>query len=496
MLKHLAIAALTIFTLACSGGDGVKTTKPNPGSATSYGFFRKLNPTTKSSKAVVAMAAENLVVTMASPRSGHKAIQIAPDLFMLVGGEYDEGKGMFDRAVERPATIDYFDRSTETFTHKGSITTHVSRHWYSDGTLSFSLLRLPNGNVLMVGGADAMPETVEVFNPTTETVAFYSSVFPAATPVNNVTDAFYMGDNKVLLVGCRFVTMAGDPQTILRGNAVLDLTTMKARLIPTPALVAREGAVQLADGSVVIMGGMEGDYVTVHRDIWRVSPDLTTTRVAEMSTPRIAFGACLLTDGKVGIYGGVNYAGTGRPQYPQSVDIYDPSDNSVVKSTDLPLPRNSTTPVMLPNGFTLNAGGASEGDPVSIETVHNHVTGVVGSTGNLTTARCYFSTIPLNNGRFLISGGEGGSAALNTAEIYDPATQIVISYGSATVGVGATAQFTSDKACSWSVVSLDPSKGPGTISESGVFTAPTLPTKVKITATSSDGSGDVIINVV
>lgn len=507
MFKNISIATIiTLISLACGGGSVVTPTPTNPlppdtpGQVSTYGFFRKLNPSAKASMTSVnsdVKTTDNPTVVMSTARSGHKAVQINDNTFMLIGGEIADGRSLFDRAVEKPSTIDYFDRVTETFTHKTNIVTNVSRHWYSGEELSFGVLRLPDGNILMVGGADTVKDTVEIFNPVTESIVLYRDVFPVDAPVNNIMEMFYMGNNKVLLTGCTYTVMPSYPQTIVMGNAVLDLLTMKASLIPTPVNVYRGCSVQVADGSVIIMGGIEQDNRTIHKDIWRVEKEFfTVSKVAEMSVERFAFGATLLSDGKVGIYGGV----TLYDSYTKSVDVYDPADNSVIKSTDLPAPRNSLRPALLQNGFTLNAGGCEEGHLVATEIVHNHLTGVVGYTGNLTTGRRFFSTIALNNGRLLISGGDGGNSSitsLNTAEIYDPNTKIIISSNASVVNVGSTTQFTADKECAWAVTNVDPNnKNTGSISSSGIFTAPDTPTKIKITAMCSDASGYVIVTVI
>ena len=130
---YTAILAAAISIVGCSGSSGSGSTNnanptPTNPSTTTYGTFRKLNPATKASGKMAY--SDNQTVTMSTARAGHKAIQINSDLFMLIGGEIPEGKNISDKVdYDVPSTIDYFDRATETFTHK-NVVTNVSRHCY------------------------------------------------------------------------------------------------------------------------------------------------------------------------------------------------------------------------------------------------------------------------------------------------------------------------------------------------------------------------------
>src|SRR5690242_8985272 len=50
------------------------------------------------------------------------------------------------------------------------------------------------------------------------------------------------------------------------------------------------------------------------------------------------------------------------------------------------------------------------------------VSGTWALTGSMSTGRYAISAVVLKNGKVLVAGGINGSAVLNSAEIYDPAT--------------------------------------------------------------------------
>jgi hypothetical protein len=495
--------ATNIFLFACGGSNVEETTKIPPVTTTSYGYFRALQPKitsiTNSAKAEISVS--NPSITMATNRSGHKAIELGGGKYILVGGECSD----VDHPLSTPSIIDVFDSNTETFTRLDTVT-NVSRHWRADSLQNYCLVKLPDGKILFIGGN--MPninnaleqETVEVFDPINNTIERKLSVFDV--PVSSVSHGFYLGNNKVLLLGTLFAATTGvdgvQPNPIYRGNAVLDITTWKASFINTPSYIVADSAIQLADNSVIYAGGIDTSQAT-KREIWKIDTSLVTTQVGNLSVPRASFGMALLLDGQVGIYGGYNIT-LGNVQRYQSVEILNTNNWISAPSKDLLLPRSYTTAVVLQTGYVLNAGGVDEfGLVASDELVHNHTLNISETTGNLNTARRHYSVIPLNNGRFLISGGDGMKlgSSMNTAEIYDPLVKVLVSYDtSTTVVTGTVINFTaSTPDITWSVAPLTVGKNAGTITTNGVYTAPNEPVVAIITATSGALTASVMIKV-
>ena len=96
---------------------------------------------------------------------------------------------------------------------------------------------------------------------------------------------------------------------------------------------------------------------------------------------------------------------------------------------DLNAGRYLHTATLLPDGKVLVAGGTSSGrccTPTSTAELYDPITGTWSATENLNTARFSHSATLLQNGQVMVAGGYGGYAgefALNSAELYDPATR-------------------------------------------------------------------------
>ena len=91
--------------------------------------------------------------------------------------------------------------------------------------------------------------------------------------------------------------------------------------------------------------------------------------------------------------------------------------------------RYSHTATLLPNGQVLVAGGSTQCVPHNTAELYDPVTGLWRPTGNL-NRRIYHSATLLRTGQVLVVGGSDFSGTncrqsdLNTAELYDPATEV------------------------------------------------------------------------
>lgn len=462
--------------------------------SSTYGTFRLVGSGQKLPLTVGSTT--STTITLATPRAGHKALPIGGGKFMLIGGEMvnvlgSDGTTYNDQNSPNNSVIDIFDSATETFNHI-TTPTNVARKWRSDGRWSFAMTQLPDGRVLIFGGAENQVETLEIFNPADNSIQYVTGVF--SDPINNAVDAYYIGNNKVLLIQTWYSGVNNDP--ILKGNAIIDLTNMKGTFISTPMNVRETSSVALADGSVIYAGGMDSSFQT-HSEIWKIDPTtLATTQVGTLLSPRQDYGMTVLSDGQIGIYGGIA-RGTSIIRY-KSVEIVNPNTWTSTGSLDLLGQRSFTKAVLLQTNSVLNAGGADEtGGVASDEFVHNHLIPVSGTTGNMVFPRRHYSVIALNNGRLLISGGESlNQGAFDSAEIYDPGAKLLISYDTSTqIKTSSIVHFTSDQV--GVVWSLDVSDGThGMIDQTGLFTAPTASTQVKITGTLNGISTTVTFTVI
>ena len=95
--------------------------------------------------------------------------------------------------------------------------------------------------------------------------------------------------------------------------------------------------------------------------------------------------------------------------------------------------REYPTATLLNNGTVLIAGGDNSAALASAE-LYNPATGTSTATGNLNNARYLHTATLLNNGMVLIAGGYGAGGVGATAELYNPATGTFTPTGSLNTG--------------------------------------------------------------
>ncbi len=90
-------------------------------------------------------------------------------------------------------------------------------------------------------------------------------------------------------------------------------------------------------------------------------------------------------------------------------------------------PRLYQTATVLQNGQVLVIGGSSATTALNSAELYDPATGTWTATGSMTTARTDHTATLLQNGQVLVTGGNGtcvpfSCPALSTAELYHPAT--------------------------------------------------------------------------
>lgn len=108
-------------------------------------------------------------------------------------------------------------------------------------------------------------------------------------------------------------------------------------------------------------------------------------------------------------------------------------------------PRDNASVALLPNGLVLVAGGGNSGGALNSAELYDPATGAFTVTGSLATARQNATATMLTNGTVLIAGGTNSSGSLATAEIYNPATASFSTTGTMAAARGsATATLLAD----------------------------------------------------
>lgn len=217
------------------------------------------------------------------------------------------------------------------------------------------------------------------------------------------------------------------PPSVFSSNQS-QITQSLAPEINTGALsTAREGhtATLLQNGKVLVAGGRNGS--TIHNTAEIYDPATATWASAgTLTNARYGHSAVLLRNGLVLVIGG-----QGNNGFLNSAEIYDPSNNNWQSAllSQMNAARFHTTATLLTNGRVLVAGGMnSSGYLRSAElydpTSRNWTRLDPGNNpaGNLTDARAEHSATLLTDGRVLVAGGFNGTAALRTAELFEPNT--------------------------------------------------------------------------
>lgn len=150
----------------------------------------------------------------------------------------------------------------------------------------------------------------------------------------------------------------------------------------------------------------------------RTSGTQSIRQVATLRTARAAHTATTLQSGQVLVVGGMENGG----QSLASVELFDPSNNTVQEFGSLAQPRTSHTATLLGDGRVLVAGGYNGEYLASLE-VFEPSAKRFRPAGSLVEARSGQTATLLPDGRVLFVGGVGrGWTYLRSAELYDPET--------------------------------------------------------------------------
>jgi hypothetical protein len=203
----------------------------------------------------------------------------------------------------------------------------------------------------------------------------------------------------------------------------------------------------LQNGAVLITGGYSFDSFDCDQN--SSSPAVASAEIYDPSNGSFAatgsmaelrggHTATLLTDGKVLIAGGDNIGGGDPPFfYPDgsgTAEVYDPATGLFSSTGNMITPRVGQTATLLVNGDVLIAGGwsASQNASIAAAELYHPATGAFTPTGSMTSPRAGHTATLLPDGKVLLAGGAQDRTVTDSdsAEIYDPATGSFLATGS------------------------------------------------------------------
>jgi len=311
-------------------------------------------------------------------------------------------------------TAELYNSSSGTFSPTGNLNT---------GRANFRATLLNNGNVLVAGG-DAyifMPSgtvhvcfsSAELYDPSTGkftlTGSMHSERCSYLTPGFTAT---LLPNGEVLIAG------GADTNGLIPAAELYDPSSGAFRLtgsLNTPRL--GQTATLLPNGEVLIAGGVDsaGNYLS-SAELYNPATG-TFTLTGSMKTARELFTATLLNNGEVLAAGGQN-SNLVAP-FLSSAELYNPSTGKWTSTGSLNAGRYNHTATFLNSGHVLIAGGGAH---LASTELYDPATGKFSLAANLNTGRTDHSAVLLGNGDAMVAGGYDGSGGnigyLSSAELF------------------------------------------------------------------------------
>lgn len=352
---------------------------------------------------------------MKVPRNQHSATLLNDGRVLLAAGSTDF---VFLKSAE------IFNPTNNSFTLTGSLVDDPGPPVVSGARKSHTETLLPNGMVLLTGGKSDSGDldSAELYDPVAGT-------FSQTNPMNDgrsLHTATLLNSGEVLIAGGR--KGATPIQTAELFDSATESFTFTGSL---NIQRKRHAATLLNDGTVLVEGGasipngMAVDAGTPTAEVYHPVTGAWTinTPAGDMSTGRTEHAATLLPDDTVLVTGGIS---TIMPS-----DLYHPATQTFSTVDGLLHPRQRHIAILLDShwgsleGQVLEIGGASTGNSVfggleqALDTVeiYNPATTTFSLFGTMTEPRQNNTATLLKNGKILIAGGVSSPAISATGEI-------------------------------------------------------------------------------
>ncbi len=342
--------------------------------------------------------------SLITSRTAHQAILLSNGRLLAVGG-FGIYTGPLNDSTLSAAEV--YDASTDAWVATGAMAT---RRCYYTATL------LPDGRVLAAGGENGTAispthlASVELYNPTTQ---LWSPTSPMSTARWHHT-ATRLANGKVLVAG----GLVNSTQALASAEIYDPATETWSPTGSMSAGRAMHTATLLADGTVLVLGGStNGVTVLSGAELYDPNSRVWTT-ITAMYSPRYGHAATLLTNGMVLVAAGYSSNVLGL----RTSELYDPTNRTWTSTSSLTYARAWFTTTLLPSGFVLASGGANQTvglSAINTTELYDPATQRWTVSGVLVAGRSSHTANLLPNGRVLVAGGQGPNGVLSAAELYD-----------------------------------------------------------------------------
>lgn len=318
----------------------------------------------------------------------HAASVAADGSVLIIGGT--RGENTLSDSIDR------FDPATRSVTRIGSMRTGRAQH---------TATRLPDGRVLVAGGASSLQigNVADLIDERSGAV----SDGGALRGVRSRHSATLLADGRVLVVG---------GSSVVSGNSgeIWDPATNTWRLLTSRMAHGREyhSATLLADGRVLIVGGYSEAASYRFAELWDPRTEAFTPVAGGPDERRYLHTAHRLADGSVLIAGG-EVLDPAQGILPLATAWrFDPARGSIEAAPALAAPRTLGQSLRTADDRVLLFGGQQApgaGAPFSDGAERFALPGGGQPLAAMPAARAWHTVSPLPDGRVLIVGGETAS---------------------------------------------------------------------------------------